>query len=64
MPSHLTKTKALLMPSTSKTTFNIDDLTIHSTLNILAQQSLSSLSNLSSYLLNKLIVNTNNYNLL
>jgi hypothetical protein len=30
----LTKTKSLLMASTCKIAFNIDDLTIHSTLNI------------------------------
>jgi hypothetical protein len=50
----LTKTKALLMASTSKITFNINDLTIHSTLNIHVQQSLSSLPNLSSNSLNRL----------
>jgi hypothetical protein len=54
MPSHLTKAKALLMPSRSKIAFNIDGLIIYSTLNILVQQSLSSLSNLSSYSLNRL----------
>jgi hypothetical protein len=36
--SNLTKIKALLMASTSKTTFNIHGLTIHSTLNIHVQQ--------------------------
>jgi hypothetical protein len=49
----LTKTKALLMASTSKITFNIDGLTIHSTLNIHVQQFLSSLPNLSSNSLNR-----------
>jgi hypothetical protein len=48
----LTKTKALLMASTSKVAFNIDGLTIHSTLKIHVQQSLFSLPNLSSYSLN------------
>jgi hypothetical protein len=42
------------MASTSKTIFNIDCVTIHSTLNILIQQSLFSLPNLSSYSLNSL----------
>jgi hypothetical protein len=42
------------MTLTSKIAFNIDSLTIHSTLNILVQQSLSNLPNLSSDLLNKL----------
>jgi hypothetical protein len=42
------------MASTSKVAFNIDGLTIHSTLNINVQQSLSSLPNLSSNLLNRL----------
>jgi hypothetical protein len=36
-----------------KTTFNIDGLTIHSTLNILVQQFLFSLSNLSTNSLNR-----------
>ncbi len=44
----LKKTKALLIATIGKTTFNIDSLTIHSTLNIPIQQSLSSLPNLSS----------------
>jgi hypothetical protein len=35
------------MASIKKTTFNIDGLTIHSTLNILVQQSLFNLPNLS-----------------
>jgi hypothetical protein len=52
--SDLTKTTTLLMTSTSKYAFNIDDLIIHLTLNILVQQSLSSLPNLSSNLLNRL----------
>jgi hypothetical protein len=42
-----TKTKALLMASISKSTFNIDGLIIHLTLNILVQQSLFSSPNLS-----------------
>jgi hypothetical protein len=46
--SNLTKTKALLMASIGKVTFNIDGLTIHLTLNIHVQQSLSNLPNLSS----------------
>jgi hypothetical protein len=52
MSSNLTKTKALFMALTSKVVFNIDDLTIHSTLNIPIQQSLFNLPNLSSYSLN------------
>ncbi len=52
MSSSLTKTKALFMALTSKVVFNIDDLTIHSTLNIPIQQSLFNLPNLSSYSLN------------
>jgi hypothetical protein len=51
---NLTKTKALLMASTSKNVFNIDSLTIHSTLNIPVQWSLFSLPNLSLYSLNRL----------
>jgi hypothetical protein len=50
----LTKTKALLMASIGKIAFNIDNLTIHSTLNIPIQQSLFSSPNLSSDSLNKL----------
>jgi hypothetical protein len=50
----LTKTKALLMASTGKVAFNIDGLTIHSTLNIPIQQSLFNLPNLSSNSLNRL----------
>ncbi len=42
---NLTKTKVLLMASIGKVAFNIDDSTIHSTLNILVQQSLFSLPN-------------------
>jgi hypothetical protein len=41
------------MASTNKVAFNIDGLTIHSTLNTVVQQSLSSLPNLSSYSLNR-----------
>jgi hypothetical protein len=40
---NLTKTKVLLMASIGKIAFNINGLTIHSTLNILVQQSLYSL---------------------
>jgi hypothetical protein len=54
MSSDLIKTKALLMASIGKITFNIDDLIIHLTLNKHVQQSLSSLPNLSSYSLNGL----------
>jgi hypothetical protein len=39
MSFDLTKIKALFMKSTSKVAFNIDNLTIHSILNILVQQS-------------------------
>jgi hypothetical protein len=52
--SNLTKTKALFMASIDKVAFNIDSLTIHLTLNILVQQSLPSLPNLSLDSLNKL----------
>ncbi len=52
--SNLTKTKALFMAFTSKIAFNIDGLTIHSTLNIPIQKSLFSLLNLSSNSLNNL----------
>jgi hypothetical protein len=48
MSFDLTKTKALLMASISKIAFNIDGLTIHSTLNILVQSSLPNLSSDSS----------------
>ncbi len=48
MSFDLTKIKALLMASISVVAFNIDDLTIHSTLNIYVQQSLFCLPNLSS----------------
>jgi len=50
----LTKTNVLLMASTCKIAFNIDGLTIHSTLNILVQQSLSNLRNLLINSLNRL----------
>ncbi len=50
MFSSLTKPKAL---SIGKVAFNIDNLTIHSTLNIHVQQSPFSLPNLSSNSLNK-----------
>jgi hypothetical protein len=49
-----TCTKVLLMASIGRVIFNIDDLIIHSALNIHVQQSLSNLPNLSSYSLNKL----------
>jgi hypothetical protein len=42
------------MASTSKVTFNIDGQTIHSTLNIPIQQTLTNLSNLSLNSLNRL----------
>jgi hypothetical protein len=51
---NLTKTKTLLMALVGKTAFNIEGLTIHSTLNIHVQQSLFSLPNLSSNSLNRL----------
>jgi hypothetical protein len=51
---NLTKTKTLLMALVGKTAFNIESLTIHSTLNIHVQQSLFSLPNLSSNSLNRL----------
>ncbi len=54
MFSNLTKPKALLTTSIGKVDFNIDDLIIHSTLNIHVQQSSFSLPNLSSNSLNKL----------
>jgi hypothetical protein len=50
----LTKTKALLMASISIFFFNIVDLIIHLALNILVQQSSSSLPNLSLDSLNRL----------
>jgi hypothetical protein len=50
----LTKTKVLFMASIGKIIFNIDDLIIHSTLNIHVQQYLSNLPSLSSNSLNKL----------
>jgi len=40
MSFDLTKTKVLFMALISKVAFNINDLTIHSTLNIFVQQSL------------------------
>jgi hypothetical protein len=46
--------KALFMASIGKTTFNIDGLAIHLSLNIPIQQSLSDLPNLSTGTLNKL----------
>jgi hypothetical protein len=52
--SNSTKTKALLMVSISKVAFNIDGLTIHSTIEKHVQQSLSNLPNLSSDSLNRL----------
>jgi hypothetical protein len=52
------------MASTSEAAFNIDGLTIHLTLSILVQQTLSSLPNLSTNSLNNLHANMNNYNLL
>jgi hypothetical protein len=54
MSFDLTKTKALLMASMGKIAFNIDGLTIHSTLNIPIQQSLSNLPNLSLNSINRL----------
>jgi hypothetical protein len=53
MSSDLTKTKVLFMASTSKVTFNIDGLTIHSTFNISIQQTLFNLLNLSLDSLNR-----------
>jgi hypothetical protein len=52
--SNLIKTKALLIALTCKCAFNIDNLTIHLTLNIPVQQSLFNLPNLSSNSLNRL----------
>jgi hypothetical protein len=54
MSFDLTKIKALFMVPIDKIAFNIDGLTIHSTLNITVQQSLSNLLNLSSNSLNTL----------
>jgi hypothetical protein len=48
------KAKVLFMASIGKDAFNIDGLTIYSTLHILVQQSLSSLPNLLTYSLNRL----------
>jgi hypothetical protein len=44
--SNLTKIRALLMASIGKVAFNIDGQTIHSTLNIHVQQTLTNMSNL------------------
>ncbi len=46
LPSNLTKIKALFMASIGKVAFNIDGQTIHSTLTIHVQQTLTNLSNL------------------
>ncbi len=54
MSFDLTKTKVLFMALISKVAFNINDLTIHLTLNILVQQSLFNLPSLSLNLLNML----------
>lgn len=43
------KVEALLMASTSKVTFNSDDLIKHSTRNTLLQQSLANLPNLKTF---------------
>jgi len=50
---NVTKIKGLLMASIGKIAFNIDGLTIHSTLNICVEQSLFSLPNLSLDSLNR-----------
>jgi hypothetical protein len=50
----LREIKALLMASIGKIAFNIDGLIIHSTLDILIEQSLFSLPNLSLNSLNRL----------
>jgi hypothetical protein len=47
--------KTLIMVSIGKVAFNIDGLMIHSMLNILVQQSLSSLPNLLFDTLNRLM---------
>jgi hypothetical protein len=52
--SYLIKTKAFIMASIGKATFNTDGLIIHLTLDIPIQQSLSDLPNLSTNILNKL----------
>jgi hypothetical protein len=54
MSFDLTKTKVLFIAPICEVTFNIDGLTIHSALNILVQQSLFSLPNLSLNSLNRL----------
>jgi hypothetical protein len=54
LSSNLTKRKALLMASIGKVAFNIHGQTIHSTLNIRVQQTLTNLSNWSSDSLNRL----------
>ncbi len=46
LPSNLTKIKTLFMACTGKVAFNIDGQTIHSTLNIHVQQTLTNMSNL------------------
>lgn len=51
---NLTKVKILFMASIGKTTFNNDGLTIHPMSNIVVQQSLSTLPNLSLYLISRL----------
>ena len=48
------KIKVLIMAFTSKASFTVDGATLHSTLNIPINQSLSSLINLSSNILNAL----------
>jgi len=51
----LTIAKTLIMESIGKVVFNIDSLMIHSMLNILVQQALSSLPNLLFDTLNRLM---------
>jgi hypothetical protein len=46
LPLNLTKIKALLMASIGKIAYNIDGQTIHSTLNIHVQQTLTTMSKL------------------
>ncbi len=55
MSLDLTIAKTLIMVSIGKVAFNIDGLMIHSMLNILVQQSLSSLPNLLFDTLNRLM---------
>ncbi len=55
MSLDLTIAKTLIMVSLGKVAFNIDGLMIHSMLNILVQQSLSSLPNLLFDTLNRLM---------